>query len=82
MLTNRNVHVSEFQSFIQAEEDTRILLHVDNETVQDHGHSKASDRALDSDSVVLAVRFFETLGLSELLVRFCNRKRYRDITVH
>ena len=68
VLTNRNVHVSEFQSFIQAVEDTRILLHVDTETVQ--GHSKAFDRTLDSDSVVLAVRFFETLWLSELLVSF------------
>ena len=57
-----------------------ILLHVDNETVQ--GHSKACDRTLDSDSVVLAVQFFETLWLSELLVGFCNRKRYRDIPVH
>ena len=34
VLTNRNFHVSEFQSFIQAEEDTLILLHMDNETVQ------------------------------------------------
>ena len=74
----RNFHVSELQSFIQAEEGTLILLHMDNETVQ--GHSKACDRTLDSDSYVLAVRFFETLGLSELRVGFC--KRYRDIPVH
>ena len=80
VLTNRNFHVSEFKSFIQAEEETRILLHMDNETVQ--GQSKACGRTLDSDIVVLAVRFFETLGLSELRVGFCNRKRYRDIPVH
>ena len=80
VLTNMNFHVSEFQSSIQVDEDTLILLHMVNETVQ--GHSKACDRTLDSDSDVLAVRFFETLGLSELRVGFCNRKRYRDIPVH
>ena len=80
MLTNSNFHVSELQSFIQAEEDTRILLHVGNETVQ--GHSKACERTLDSDIVVLAVPFFDTLGLSELRVGFCSRKRYRDIPVY
>ena len=79
VLTNRNGQVSEFQSFIQAEEDTLILLHMDNETVQ--GHSKACDRTLDSDIVVLAVRFFETVGLSELRVDACSRNRYRDIPV-
>ena len=36
-LTNRNFHVLEFYSFIQVEEDTLILLHMDNETVQGHG---------------------------------------------
>ena len=80
VLTNRNVHVLEFQSFIQVEEDTLILLHMDNETVK--GHSKACDRMFDSEIVILAVRFFETLGLSELRVGFCNRKRNRDIPVH
>ena len=39
VLTNRNFHVLEFQSFIQAEEDTLLHLHMDNETVQ--GHIKA-----------------------------------------
>ena len=80
VLSKRNVHVLEFQSFVQVEEDTLILLHMDNETV--HGHSKACDRLLDSEIVILAVRFFETLGLSELRVGFFNGKRNRDIPVH
>ena len=33
-------------------------------------------------TATLVVRFFETLGLSELRVGFCNRKRYRDIPVN
>ena len=80
VLTNRNFHVLECHSFIQLEEDTLILLHMDNEIVQ--GHSKACDHMLDSEIFNLAVRFFETLGLSELRVSFCNRKRNRDIPVH
>ena len=39
VLTNRNCHVLEFQSVIQAEEDTLLHLHMDNETGQ--GQSKA-----------------------------------------
>ena len=53
---------------------------MDNETVQ--GHRKACDRMLDRDIVVMAVQFSETLGLSELRVGCCSRKRYRDIPVH
>jgi hypothetical protein len=39
-------------------------------------------RTVDSDVVVLSVRFFDTLGLSELWVGFGTGKRYRDIPVH
>lgn len=37
---------------------------------------------MDSDVVILAVRFFETLGLSELWVGFGTGKNYRDIPIH
>ena len=37
---------------------------------------------MDSDIVVLALRFFDTLGLSELWVGFGTGKKYRDIPVH
>ena len=56
--------------FIQAEEETRILLHMDNETVQ--GQSKACGRTLDSDIVVLAVRCH---GLRVYAVCVCNKVR-------
>ena len=69
VLTNRNFHVSEFQSFIQAKEDTLILLHMDNETLQ--GHSKACDRPVFRDTRAIRA----TMG-------FCNRKGYRDIPFH
>ena len=39
-------------------------------------------RMVDSDIVVLALRFFDTLGLSELWVGFGTGKKYRDIPVH
>ena len=80
VLTNRNFDVSGLQPCNQAEADTRILLHLANATV--HGHSKACVRTVDSDIVVLALRFFHTLGLSELWVGFGTGKKYRDIPVH
>jgi len=36
----------------------------------------------DSDIVILALRFFATLGFSELWVGFGSRKNYRDIPIH
>ena len=77
VLTNRNFDVSGLQPCNQAESDTRILLHLANAAV--HGHSKAYVRTVDSDIVVLVLRFFHTLGLPELWVGF---KKYRDIPVH
>ena len=48
-----------YQNFNRSSRPMRTpLLHMDNETVQ--GHSKACDRTLDSDIVVLADRLFET----------------------
>ena len=64
VLTNRNFDVSGLQPCNQAEADTWILLHLANAAVR--GHSKAYLRTVDSDIVVLALRFFDTLGLSEL----------------
>ena len=65
VLTNRNFDVSGLQPCNQAEADTQIVpLHLANAAV--HGHSKAYVRTVDSDIVVLALRFFDTLGLSEL----------------
>ena len=64
VLTNRNFDISGLQPCNQAEADTRILLHLVNAAV--HGHSKAYVRTVDSEIVVLALRFFDTLGLSEL----------------
>ena len=80
VLTNRNFNVSGLQPCNQAEAETRILLHLANAAVQ--GHSKAYVRTVDSDIVVLALRFFDTLGLSELWVGFRTRKKYRDVPIH
>ena len=80
MLTNRNFDASGLQPGNQAEADTPILLHLANAAV--HGHSMAYVRTVDSDIVVLALRFFDTLGLSELWVGFGTGKKYRDIPVH
>ena len=39
-------------------------------------------RTVDSDIVVLAIAFYEQLGLSELWIGFGSGKSYRDIPVH
>ena len=80
VLTNRHLYVSGLQPCNQAEADTRILLHLANVAV--HGHCKAYVRTVDSNIVVLALRFFNTLGLSEQWVGFGTGKKYRDIPVH
>ena len=80
VLTNRHFDVSGIQSCNQAEVDTRILLHLANTAV--HGHSKAYVRTVDSDIVVLALRFFDILRLSEMWVGFGTGKKYRDIQFH
>jgi hypothetical protein len=63
-----------------SEADTRILLHLAHAVQQ--GHTAAYVRTVDSDVVVLTVRFFYTLGLSQLWVGFGTGKKYRDIPVH
>ena len=45
-------------------------------------HDKAFVCTIDSDIVVLAVGFYEQLGLSELWIGFGSGKSYRDIPVH
>ena len=82
MLTNRNFDVSGLQTCNQAEADTRILLHLANASV--HGHSKAYVRTVDSDIVVLALRFFDTLGLDQSCgwALIGTGKKYHDIPVH
>ena len=68
--------MSRLQPCNQAEADTRILLHLANAVTVRHV------RTVDIDIVVLALRFFDTLGLSELWVGFGTGKKYRDVPVH
>ena len=80
VLSNRHCDLATLQPCNHSEADTRILLHLAHAAEQ--GHTTAYVRTVDSDIVVLTVRFFETLGLSELWVGFGTGKKYRDIPVH
>lgn len=80
VLTNRPCDVSALQPCNHPEADTRIFLHLAHAVAQ--GHKTAYIRTVDSDVVVLAVRFFSTLGLSELWVGFGSGKKFRDIPIH
>ena len=80
VLSNRPCEVSALQPCNHSEADTRIFLHLAHAVAQ--GHKKASIRTVDSDVVVLAIRFFSTLGLSELWVCFGSGRKIRDIPIH
>jgi hypothetical protein len=80
VLSSKHCDLTTLQPCNHSEADTRILLHLAHASEQ--GHTTAYVRTVDSDVVVLAIRFFETLGLSELWVGFGTGKKYRDIPVH
>jgi hypothetical protein len=80
VLANRDCDLTTLQPCNHSEADTRILLHLAHAVQQ--GHTTAYVRTVDSDVVVLTVRFFDTLGLSELWVGFGTGKKYCDIPVH
>ena len=80
VLSNRHCDVTKLQPCNHSEADTRIILHLVH--AADQGHRKAFICTMDSDVVVLAVGFFVTLGLTELLVGFVSCKTYLDIPIH
>ena len=80
VVSNRPSDVSALQHCNHSEADTRIFLHLADAVAQ--GHQRAYIRTVDSDVVVLAIRFFSTLGLSELWVGFGSGKKLRDIPIH
>ncbi|KAL8590645.1 hypothetical protein ACOMHN_011080 [Nucella lapillus] len=80
VLSNKYCDLTTLQPCNHSEVDTRILLHLAHAAKQ--GHTTAFVRTVDSDVIVLTIRFFESLGLSELWVGFGTGKNYRDIPVH
>ena len=68
VLSNKDCDLAILQPCNHSEADTRILLHLAHAAKE--GHTTAYVRTVHSDVVILAVRFFETLGLSELWVGF------------
>ena len=78
--SNKPFDVSAIQPCNHTEADTRIILHLAHASTQ--GHDKAFVRTVDSDIVVLAIAFFDRLGLSELWIGFGTGKHYRDIAIH
>ena len=79
VLSNKPFNVSAIQPCNHAEADTCIILHLAHASTQ--GHDKAFVCTVDSDIVVLAIAFFDHLGLSELWIGFGTGKHYRDIAI-
>ena len=80
VLSNRQCDVTELQPCNHVEADTRIMLQLSHAARQ--GHKTTYIRTVNSDIVVLAIRIFETMGLSELWIGYGSGKKYRDIPVH
>ena len=80
VVSNRHHDISGLQPCNHIEADTRILLHLSHAASQ--GHEIALVRTVDSDVVVLAIHWFESLGLSELWICFGSGKKIRDIPIH
>jgi hypothetical protein len=72
--------VSAFQPCNRSETDTPILQHMAHTTAQ--GHRTVYVRPVNSDVVVLAIRFFAKLGLAQLWVGFGTRQTFSDIPIH
>ena len=68
VLSNKPCDMSSVQPCNHSEADTGIFLHLAHAVHQ--GHTVAYVRTVDSDVVVLAVRFFRTLGLEQCWVGF------------
>lgn len=80
VLSNRQCDTTTIEPCNHSEADSRIFLHLFDAAQK--GCRTAYIRTVDSDVVVLAVNFFETLGFTELWVGFGSGKHYRDIPVH
>lgn len=81
VLSNRpGYDVSALQPCNHPEADTWIFLHLAH--AEANGHKKTVVWTVDSDVVILAIRFFNTLGLTELWTGFAGGKNYRDIPAH
>ena len=78
--SNRPCDVPALEPCNHSEADTRKCLHLAQASGQ--GHQTAYVRTVDSDIVVLAIRFFPTRGLVELWVGFGSGKTLRDIPIH
>ena len=75
VLSNRpGYDMSALQPCNHPEADTRILLHLAHAGA--NGHEKAFVRTVDSDVVILAIRF------TELWIGFAGGKNYSDIPAH
>ena len=68
VLSNRDIDLTTLQPCNHPKADTRIILHLAH--ASEYGHTTADVCVVDCDFVVLAVRYFNTFGLSELWVGF------------
>ena len=62
------------------EADTRLILHIAHAARQ--GCKNIQIRTVDTDVVVLALAYFQKLGITRLWIAFGNGKHYRILAIH
>ena len=80
VISNRSCDLTGLQPCNHSEADTRIFLHLAHAAAKDH--RTAYIRTVDSDVVVLAIRFFTTLGLKHLWVGIGTGKKFSEIAIY
>jgi len=78
VIFNKQQDIPGLQPCNHTEADTKILLHLADAAYQ--GHQIALVHTVGSDVVILALRWFASLGLSELWVCLGSAKKIRDIS--
>ena len=77
---NQSRDVSGLAPCTHEEEDTRILLHMDDAVKQ--GYNKVSIRTVDTDVVVLAVASAQPLNITELWIAFGAGNNFQYLPAH
>ena len=79
VLCNKRSQKPNLCPFSHEESDTRSILHL--AVAVSSGYNRVMVRTVDTDVVVLAVTYFYTMPVSEILIAFDSDKHFRYIGV-
>ena len=80
VMCNSDINIDSIAPCSHEEADTRLVLHCLH--ASNNGCKKVAIRTVDTDVVVLAIAFFDSLRLDELWIHFGTGKNVRYIPIH